>query len=295
MLEGEGMAMAGQPFFEGWYFKHQQGDRTAAFIPAHHRDGDGVYTASLQIITESRAEYMEIPLREFHIRRRPFRVRCGASVFSPAGCRIDCLFGRERLTGTLRYGPWAVPRGDIMGPFRFVPGMQCRHSVLSMAHSVEGTLTLAGQALDFRKGTGYAEGDRGTSFPSRYLWTHAALPEGSVMLSVADVPFCGTGFTGCVGFVWMNGRELRRATSRGRRVLRSGPAGAAVRPGGWALTAALLAARPLALRAPRRGEMGRTIRESAACRVRYRLLRRGECVLDRVCEQAGFEADWPET
>lgn len=288
------MPMSREPFFEGWYFKHQQGNRTVVFIPAHHRDGSGRHTASLQIITESRAEYMEVPIREFQIRRRPFRVRCGASVFSPAGCRIDCPFGQERLTGILHYGPWAVPRSDIMGPFRFVPGMQCRHSVLSMAHSVEGVLTLGGQALDFRQGAGYAEGDRGTSFPSRYLWTHAALPGGSVMLSVADIPFWETGFTGCVGFVWMDGRELRLATYRGLRVLRAGPGGAAVRQGGWELTAELLKERPLDLRAPHQGHMGRTIRESAACRVRYRLLRRGACVLDQVCEQAGFEADWPE-
>lgn len=287
------MTVSGQPFFEGWYFKHQQGGHTVAFIPARHRDGNGVYTASLQIVTESRAEYAEIPVQAFQVERRPFRVRCGDSVFSPAGCRIDCLFGGERLTGTLHYGPWARPKGDIMGPFRFVPFMQCRHSVLSMEHSVEGALTLAGRTLDFCRGSGYVEGDRGVSFPSRYLWTQSAFPGGSIMLSVADVPFCGGRFTGCIGFVRLHGGELRLATYRGLRVLRAGPLGAVVRQGGWELTAELLEARPLDLRAPRRGDMGRTIRESAACRVRYRLLRDGARVLDAVCEQAGFEADWP--
>ena len=130
--------MSKRPFFEGWYFKHQQGEHTVAFIPAHHRDGRGVHTASLQIVTEDRAEYTEVPIREFQVERRPFRVRCGDSVFSPGGCRIDAPFGGQRLTGTLRYGPWAALNGDIMGPFRFVPSLQCRHSVLSMAHSVEG-------------------------------------------------------------------------------------------------------------------------------------------------------------
>ena len=193
--------MNGQPFFEGWYFKHQQGEHTVAFIPAHHRDGQGVYTASLQIITENRAEYVEIPVRDFRMKQKPFRVRCGDNVFSPSGCRIDCPFGGARLTGTLRYGPWTPPRGDIMGPFRFVPRMQCRHSVLSMAHSVEGMLALGGQTLDFRQGQGYAEGDQGTSFPGRYVWTQGAFPKGSVMLSIADIPFCGRQFTGCIGFV----------------------------------------------------------------------------------------------
>lgn len=282
------------PFFEGWYFKHQQGEHTVAFIPAHHRDRRGVHAASMQVITEDRAEYAEIPIEDFRVEREPFRVRCGDSVFSLGGCRIDCPFAGERLTGTLRYGAWTPPKGDIMGPFRLVPFMQCRHSVFSMAHTVKGTLTLGGRTLDFRQGMGYAEGDRGMSFPSRYLWTQGLLPGGSVMLSVADVPFCGGHFTGCVGFVWMHGRELRLATYRGLRVTGAGPRGAAVRQGKWELTAELLEARPLDLRAPQLGDMGRTIRESAACRVRYRLLREGRCLLDTVCGQAGFEADWPE-
>lgn len=284
--------MSGQPFFEGWYFKHQQGEHTIAFIPAHHRDERGLHTASLQIITEDRAEYLEIPRRAFQVDRKPFRVRCGDSVFMPSSCRIHCSLGGERLTGTLRYGTWTPPKGDIMGPFRFVPRMQCRHSVLSMAHSVEGELILGGRTLDFRQGEGYVEGDRGTSFPSRYLWTQSMFPGGSVMLSVAEVPFCGGSFTGCIGFVWMNGRELRLATYRGLRVLEAGPRGAKVRQGGWELSVELLEERPLVLRAPRRGDMGRIIRESAACCVRYRLLQKGACVLDAVCRQAGFEADW---
>lgn len=281
-----------RPFFEGWYFKHQQENHTIAFIPAHHRNEQGIYTASLQVVTESRAEYMEIPVREFHVKRDPFRVRCGNSVFSASGCRIDCVCGGERLAGSLRYGPWTPPKGDIMGPFRFVPWMQCRHSVCSMVHSVEGTLTLGGRTLDFRRGKGYVEGDRGSSFPGRYLWTQSLLPGGSVMLSVADVPFCGGQFTGCIGFVWLNGRELRLATYKGLRVLEAGPRGAVVRQGSWELRVELLAARPLPLQAPRRGDMGRVIRESAACRVRYRLLRRGAAVWDTVSEQAGFEAEW---
>ncbi len=113
------------------------------------------------------------------------------------------------------------------------------------------------------------------------------------MLSVAAIPFCGGRFTGCIGFVWMDGHELRLASYRGLRVLRTGPRGAVVRQGGWELAVELLEDHPLSLRAPRQGTMGRTIRESAACSVRYRLLRNGISVLDVACPQAGFEVEWP--
>ena len=64
-----------------------------------------------------------------------------------------------------------------MGPFRFLPGMECSHGVISMGHALEGTLTLNGAVLDFAGGTGYVETDRGRSFPSAYLWTQCAWRE----------------------------------------------------------------------------------------------------------------------
>jgi hypothetical protein len=108
------------------------------------------------------------------------------------------------LSGDLRYTAPARPRSDIMGPFSFLP-MECRHSVFSMRHGVSGTLRLNGRLLDFEGGTGYIEGDRGRSFPKRYLWTQCSFPEGALMLSVADIPFAGARFTGIIGFVYMNG------------------------------------------------------------------------------------------
>lgn len=66
-------------------------------------------------------------------------------------------------------------RSDIMGPFRFLPGMECSHGVISMGHSLEGKLDLNGKRIDFSGGTGYVETDRGRSFPSAYLWTQCTV------------------------------------------------------------------------------------------------------------------------
>ena len=56
---------------------------------------------------------------------------------------------------------------DIMVPFRWVPGMECRHSVFSMKHSVNGEIRINGKSYLFHHGTGYWEGDRGRSFPEK--------------------------------------------------------------------------------------------------------------------------------
>ena len=52
-----------------------------------------------------------------------------------------------------------------MGPFAKLP-MQCRHGVVSMRHTVNGTLTMYGKIYIFKNGIGYAE-RRGVVFVYR--------------------------------------------------------------------------------------------------------------------------------
>lgn len=278
-------------YFEGWYFRHQWEDKTVALIPARHRDAGGRETAALQIITENGTDSIPYPMEAFRLQRRPFRVRLGGNAFSLEGCRLDCTFRGRPLRGELRYGTPVPLRGDIMGPFRLVPGLECRHSVLSMAHPVAGELALGGERYLVRNGNGYVEGDRGASFPSRYLWTQSAIPGGSLMLAVAEVPLWTGRFTGCVGSILLDGRQTRLATYLGARVLALDARRAVVGQRDWTLTAELLEERPQPLRAPVRGSMTRTIHESAACRVWYRLMRGDRLCLDLVTDRAAFEAD----
>ena len=44
-----------------------------------------------------------------------------------------------------------------MGPFSFVPFMECYHGVLSMNHSIKGRLDFNGESLSFDNGKGYME------------------------------------------------------------------------------------------------------------------------------------------
>ncbi len=138
------------PYFEGWYFKHQnpQG-QTLALIPAFHIDRDGRRTASLQVISKDQAWWLEYPASQLHISRQPFQVQIGQSRFGSQG--IDLHIQRDGLSlrGALRYSPLTALRSDIMGPFRFFAGMQCAHGVISMGHSLSGALELNGEHLDF--------------------------------------------------------------------------------------------------------------------------------------------------
>lgn len=284
----------GGPYFEGWYFKHQnpQG-RTLALIPAFHAGGGGRRTASLQVLSNDRSWWLEYPEAQLAVFRQPLRVQVGASSFSAQG--IDLQIRRDGLSlcGTLRYGPLTALRSDIMGPFRLFAGMQCSHGVISMAHSLKGTLELNGERLDFTNGTGYIETDRGRSFPRAYLWTQCLWdgPErGSLMLAAATVPLPVGGFTGCIGSVFFRGREYRLATYRGARIETWSPSGVAVRQGRYRLEARLLRQRGQALRAPVEGRMERTVHESLCAQVRYRFWRGRELLFQRTDPTASFES-----
>ena len=285
-------ARARRSYFEGWYLKQQAGSDTVALIPAIHRDEAGRASASLQVITGAESFALPYAGEAFQAHPSRFAVRLGPNVFSETGCILDASSGPATVTGRLTYGPFLPPRSDIMGPFRFVPHMQCRHSVLSLFHTVRGALWINGRYYRFDGGPGYAEGDRGRSFPRRYIWTQGSWAGNCAMLSVAEIPYGLLRFTGCICSVLLNGREHRLATYLGARPERISGEAVTVAQGRLRLEAELLDGAPQPLRAPRSGAMSRTIHESAACRVRYRLTDGDRVLLDLTCPRASFENEW---
>nr|WP_288796818.1 tocopherol cyclase family protein [uncultured Mogibacterium sp.] len=281
------------PYFEGWYLKHQTRDGAAlALIPAYHIDRAGQRSASLQVIAEGESWWLEYPATEFHADVQSFCVQVGHSLFASREARIHVEREGLSLHGIVRYGPFTPLKSDIMGPFRFLPFMECAHGVISMGHPLEGSLTLNGKTMDFSGGMGYVETDRGRSFPDCYLWTQCVWQgdcPGSVMLSIATIPLAGLRFTGCICVVCYGGREYRLATYRGARVERWSGAGATVRQGMYRLTAELLEGKGCPLRAPVMGVMGRTVRESLRSTVRYRFWDGEALLFEHLDRCAGFE------
>lgn len=285
------------PYFEGWYLKHQTRDGAAlALIPAYHIDGMGRRSASLQVITEGESWCLEYPA--FHADGQSFCVQVGNSLFTSRETRLHVEREGLSLHGAVFYGPFAPLKSDIMGPFRFLPFMECAHGVISMGHPLEGSLTLNGKRMNFSGGTGYIETDRCRSFPSAYLWTQCAWREprlASLMLSVAAVPIAGVRFTGCICAVCYGGREYRLATYRGARVEQWCSTGAVIRQGQYRLTAELLEGEECPLHAPVIGIMGRTVRESLCSVVRYRFWEGKALLFEHIDRCAGFEYAERET
>lgn len=280
----------GNRFF-GWYFKCQGDGGTLSVIPAFHKNGKNS-TCSIQIITDDGAWNVTYPASLWR-RRRGFGVDIGKNAFGREGYTLDVSGEGITANGSVRFGSFTPLRSDIMGPFRFIPFLQCRHSVISMLHTVDGEITVNGRRYLFEGGRGYVEGDRGRSFPEVYAWTHGFTEGGSVMLSVASIPFGLFRFTGIIGAVYEGGREYRIATYRGARPQMIEGGKIVIRQGKKTLTAEQLTRSAHPLNAPVSGAMIRTIRESAACRARYRLTDGEREILSFECPVASFEYEFP--
>ena len=177
-----------------------------------------------------------------------------------------------------------------MGPFCLFP-MECRHGIISMYHRLKGRVVLNGQTMDFTGGIGYMEKDSGHSFPSSYAWIQANdfSNHTSIMASVAEIPFCGLRFRGCICVIQYQGKEYRLATYLGVHVVVCRPDRIVLKQRKYRLDIRINNNNQRKLSAPKNGEMTRKIMESASCGGEFTFYRHKKQVFHLKSEQASFE------
>lgn len=278
-----------QHFFYGWYLKCQSDEQTLAVIPAIHGTGS-VRTCSIQVITDSNAWTVMFEGNMF--RRTRKHICIGENQFCEKGIRLQMDTPQIYIHGKLHFGRLFPLKYDIMGPFALVPLMECRHSVWSMRHTVTGSMTVNGQTYSFHNAQGYWEGDRGRSFPKEYMWTQCFFKDGSFMLSIADIPIAGIHFTGIIGAILWQGKEYRVATYLGARVVQNRNKTVRVIQGDMEINVRLLKDFGQPLKAPAKGNMVRTIRESTSCRAFYQFRKKGRTLFAFETDRASFEFEY---
>jgi hypothetical protein len=279
-------------YFEGWYFKHQTQNTAIAFIPGIHARENGVKSAFIQVITPDFSDNFEFPYERFKADRKNLAISIADNQFTQKGIAVNLENNLHTIRGRLKYGEFIEIKGDAMGPFRYVPFMQCRHGVISMMHNISGSIGIQDRVVDFNGGIGYIETDRGCSFPDRYLWVHTAkndINPTSVMISVADIPFAGRKFTGCICCIRHSEKEYRLATYNGVKIVKLEKNAVILTQGKYRLEVKVYPSASYQLRAPANGQMSRRIHESVCCKVRTRFYENTRQVFDFESSQAGFE------
>ena len=294
-------------YFEGWYFKliDQQRKTVLAIIPGISI-GESLADAHafIQVIdaVKGKTEYYRFAFEDFHADRQKLLVTIGENTFSNSGMKLNLRNENITLSGELRFTnidpyPKSFFHPGIMGPFSFVPGMECYHGVLNIRHTINGSLNRNGTQIDMSGGEGYLEKDWGRSFPKAWIWVQANHFEeagASFLFSVARIPWLGKSFTGLIAFLrtkdgfetfaTYNGGKIRSmqleenlldiTLTNAKHVLHF----STNFPGGGIL------------KAPKNGLMSREIEESITATTTLQLLRRnGDILFQGTSQWTGIE------
>lgn len=280
-------------YFSGWYFRCQSDTQTLAIIPARHYQ-DGEKNCSIQVITKKGAWNIPFPYQQYWEKKKGLKVSIGHNRFSERGIRIHIHTKELQMDGVVRFGQLSPIEYDIMGPFSYIPHMECRHKIVSMKHSVTGTVRINGEIYRFSNDLGYIEGDCGYSFPKQYMWTQSHFEEGSIMASVAHIPFLFTSFTGIISVIQWRGKEYRFASYLGAKVQFLKDGVIILRQGKYKLIIELLEKNEILLYAPQKGNMKRTIKENIEAEVKYTLRKGHQILFSFVTTKAAFEYEYEQ-
>lgn len=307
-------------YFEGWYLKHvtqvtekDSSATTLALIPGISLSKSSHLFVQLNLATKegiSFSHYFTLPMEDFHFDTEKFQVQIGKNKFSLEGVEVDLEDENIHVQGKIEYSqitnyPVSIFHPGIMGPFRYVPFMECYHGLVSANHELKGNMSLhfkkKSESLpglhttisntiasrnqlnfDFQGGKGYIEKDWGKSFPSSWIWTQANSffskgkpAELSFMISIAKIPWLGSSFVGFLGFVYWEGKHYPFATYNFSKILKckvfSEHLEILVSSGKFLFEFVIYRDDGSELTAPRNGNMDRVIKESVQSHVELKI------------------------
>ncbi len=209
-------SLKNKKYFEGWYFKHVSSDlkHVWSFIPGISINEKDPHSF-IQVINgiTGKSDYITYPVDSFKWDKQKVFVKIGNSVFTDKF--IDLKIKTDNLTidghidfiNSVNY-PKTLFSPGIMGWYSFVPFMECKHGIISVNHSLKGSINAGGTVINFTEGKGYIEKDWGTSFPEAWIWIQSnnfSNHDTSFTFSVAKIPWMGKFFIGFISFLYYNG------------------------------------------------------------------------------------------
>jgi len=216
-------------YFEGWYFKvvNESETKAFAFIPGIAMNGKNEKHAFIQVLDGKKltSNYHKFEYQSFQSAADRFKIAIEDNSFSENELQLNLpsIRGNLQFSGNIPWpNRWYSP--GIMGPYTFLPFMECYHGIVSMDHAISGQIEIDGEITDFRNGRGYIEKDWGKSFPSAYIWlqtNHFSIPGISVKLSVAKIPYLNYSFVGFIAGVWLGDQLIQFTTYNGSSLRKS--------------------------------------------------------------------------
>lgn len=291
-------------YFEGWYYKqvHLDQDKTISFITGFSTAKADPHSF-IQVIQSNplTTAYFRFPLEAFVADGQSYAI--GKNRFSLNELEVHLESESLTIDGILRYTDHrfldaSLYTPNIMGPFAYVPNMECNHGVVSMSHQVNGTLILNHKPYHFVNEDGYLEKDWGTSFPKRYIWiqgNHFKETKGSFMASIAHIPFGAFAFQGIIAQLDLGSKRYRFATYNGTKLISMTKTSDGftfdLRKGSTTLT--VIAHMPVSgsLKSPKQGAMSQTIKEGLGGSIELILKIKGQTEQRFSSDHCGIELE----
>jgi len=208
-------------YFEGWYFKNTTLQKGISFIPGINISETGA-KAFIQIITNHKSYFVNYPIKDFKFNEKPFYIQIGENRFSKEGIHINIQDELQKLKiyGNIKYSDSKnihtnMFAPNIMGPFSYVPFMECKHAIIHMKNTSNGYININNETIHFNNNKGYIEKDWGCSFPKSYIWCQGnsfQRTNANFMFSVADIPFKLLTFKGFICVLLINNQEFKFTT-----------------------------------------------------------------------------------
>ncbi len=287
-------------YFEGWYFKCISDSMSISFIPGISIC-NGKKSAFIQIITNNNSYYIPYSFESFSYSFNPFFIKISNNYFSLDKVKLDISYQDLSIKGTLEFSnllklerKFLCP--NIMGPFSYIPFMECNHAILSMKHNIYGNLDVNNNLINFNNGIGYLEKDYGISFPSSYIWCQGNCFKNSntsVFLSIANIPFKSFHFLGFICVVNINGKEYRFTTYNGSKIekflVKNNSASIILKRNSFRLNLYANMNNFFNLKSPKFGEMKNTIFESIDSTISLSLNKNSTNIFYDISTNCGLE------
>ena len=159
LFQGEKYLNTNKNYFEGWYFKNTNNENTISFIPGINIT-ENDKKAFVQVITNEMSYFINYDINDFKYNYAPFYIQIAQNFFSKEKVCINISDNTQNLKidGELTYLDnknikTNTLNPNIMGPFSYVPFMECNHAILSMQNSIKGMTNINDKKIDFDNGT----------------------------------------------------------------------------------------------------------------------------------------------
>lgn len=300
LFQGKKFLKNSENYFEGWYFKNSINNNVIAFIPGISITKDEK-KAFIQIITTDNSYFIDYPISEFKFSHDPFYIKIGKSIFSKEKLHINITNKNLKIKGDIYYSKIkninTNKYPNIMGPFSYIPFMECNHAILCMKGKTKGKLTINNKQINFNNGITYIEKDFGCSFPKSYIWCQGNNfkdnTNASFMLSIADIPFKIFNFKGLICSLIINDKEYRFATYNNSKItkceLNNNSLEIILKKGLYTLCIKSKYSGGLKLIAPIKGQMKKNILESIKEEITVTLKKKNKIIFSDISINCGLE------